>query len=65
MTADERFTDEALEEYLLALDEHRARLDDEFDDWPPPGEPGRIAWSRTRHSHMAVEDLPDISTYSA
>lgn len=59
MSVDERFTDEALEEYLLALDEHQAaldELDDGPDDWTPD-EPGRITWSRTRRSYMTVTDV--------
>lgn len=67
MTADVRFTDEALDPveldaYYEYLAEHQAALPNDPDDDLLYV---RHAWSARRRDYAVITDLPDIATYRA
>jgi hypothetical protein len=60
------WADEPPDEYLEALDEHRAAARPAPPtDAPPAAITRRPAWSRRRRNYAPVTDCPDIATYRA
>lgn len=58
------WADEPPDEYLEALDEHRAAARTAPNDAPPAAITRRPAWSRRRR-YRTIADCPDIATYRA